>query len=264
MEPNGGATGIQVVVGTGAGAFYGNRVKVIDCHGQTSVGVMVGTGATGAANTGSNRFDLECDPATGATGLVVYGTKDIYTLSVSNNEGTPAKGIDLKSSAANNVFTVVKNDATTRVSDASNGSNVGMYGPVRPAFQAIMSGDQTVNTATVTKVGFGVTFFAQGGTISGGTWTPSVVGRALLSVQVTWNSAINDQTMQLKIYKNGAEYKTNISALTTTAQQAIAITTIVEVTAITDTFEVYVVFYGGTTLDISSNNKLTYFTGAML
>lgn len=124
MEPNGGAVGVQVIAGAGAGAsFYDNRVKIIDAHLQTSTCVAVGNGTTGASNIFANEWSIGCDPATGATGVSVYGTYDFYRITVRNEEGSPTNGIVLQSSSLKNIIDVTLLEATNPLTDNSGGAN---------------------------------------------------------------------------------------------------------------------------------------------
>lgn len=119
MEPNGGAVGVQVLAGTGS-SFDDNRVDITDAHLQTTTCVAVGNGTTGATSIFGNVWTIGCDPATGATGVSIYGTCDKYQIAVRNEEGTPAVGIALQTSADQNVIDTQIIEANAKVTDSSS------------------------------------------------------------------------------------------------------------------------------------------------
>ena len=124
MEPNGGAVGVQVVVGASGTSFDGNTIRITDAHLQTTACVAVGNSTTGASNIFSNDWSIVgCDPATGATGVSIYGTYDFYRISVRNLEGSPTNGIVLQSSSAHNIIDATRLDATNPLVDNSSGAN---------------------------------------------------------------------------------------------------------------------------------------------
>ena len=120
MEINEGSEGIQVSPGTHG--FIENQVSCTDIHGQ-DIAVDVGNGATGATNIYGNIWNLQADPATGSIGVDIWGTNDIYNISVTDQEGTPAVGLKLESTATGNIINCARLNATTEIQDLSNQSN---------------------------------------------------------------------------------------------------------------------------------------------
>ncbi len=118
IEPNGGAYGIQVV-GNASNSFRGNTVRVFGAHANSVASVAVGINNTGAALIKGNFWDIECDPASTAIGVDIWGKHDLYRITVLPDEGPAAVGIKFETSAEKNKVLCAENEATTPVTDVS-------------------------------------------------------------------------------------------------------------------------------------------------
>jgi phage-related tail fiber protein len=137
----------------------------------------------------------------------------------------------------------------------------------RVTFSAHKNGtDQTgVVSAVATKVTFGTEEWDVGPFFASSTFSPTGAGKYILIAAVRWNStnAVDNEQLELTIYKNGAAYKSNIFPRAGTGFQSTFVTAVVDNDG-NDTFEVYVTKYGAGNGEIQGLAALTYFQGYKL
>ena len=127
-EPNGtgtagsdqGGYGVRIL-DDATNPVSGNTFRILDSHGHGTASVAIGSSTTNGAMVNSNVFDIHCDPDTGAIGLDLYGTDNIITLRVNNNEGSPATGLNIRSRGLRYVIKAGILEAPTAISAAAAG-----------------------------------------------------------------------------------------------------------------------------------------------
>lgn len=121
-------------------------------------------------------------------------------------------------------------------------------------------------SATPTKITFGTEAFDRGGYFASSTFTPLVGGRYLLTASVRWTNtnAVDNEQLEILIYKNGAAHKTQIWPRAGVGFMQTNITAIVEANGTTDNFEVYGNKNGAGNGDVSGAVEVTYFQGALI
>ena len=110
-----------------------------------------------------------------------------------------------------------------------------------PAFQATLSGNQSIADNTTAKITFDTETFDSNGTFASNKFTASIAGKYLIIVKLTYYDAsgnLNDTSMSL--YKNGSEFETSIKKRGTedVERDIIAVSTILNL-AVNDYIEVY-------------------------
>jgi len=110
-----------------------------------------------------------------------------------------------------------------------------------PAFQATLSGNQSIADNTTAKITFDTETFDSDGTFASNKFTASIAGKYLIVVKLTYYDAsgnLNDTSMSL--YKNGSEFETSIKKRGTedVERDIIAVSTILNL-AVNDYIEVY-------------------------
>lgn len=113
-----------VVLGDATTGILSNIFHMTRIHLCKSTALAIGTSTTGQANIHSNIFEVHIYGATGGTttGVDVYGTNNLFTGAIVNNEGALTNGVHLRSGAINNLFIIPRNNATTAVQNDSGGS----------------------------------------------------------------------------------------------------------------------------------------------
>ncbi len=198
-------------------------------------------------------------------GVHVYGVDSDYRVAVGSEEGTVATGIQLETSATRNSFKVIKNDGTTNVTDNStNKDNEGVYGNSYPraAVDRNNSNQTAIATATQTKVAFNHAQFDHGAAFDVTTnyrWTPGRLGVARVLAQVAWLTMADSVSMYISIYKNGVQYReVQTASGGAQADQGPMISSVIDVTAATDYFEIWVRQDSGGNRDIDGGNGRTW------
>ena len=105
-----------------------------------------------------------------------------------------------------NTITIGASGDTTNIIGTlqNNGASVG--GANTPAFFATVGYAQSISDATYTKLNFDTVVFNSGEFISGGShkFTPAVVGKYLISLQVAMDEIDDQKRIEARIYKNGS------------------------------------------------------------
>ena len=146
------------------------------------------------------------------------------------------------------------------------GTVTGAGGTNTPAFFAHLSSDQSISTATATKVQFDSELFDTDNCYDNTTnyrFTPNVAGKYLLTAGTTF-SALNDQKQTIiYFYKNGTTFGflRNIMAKTN-GNLSITYTIIVDANGTSDYFEVFAYQDNGNSRNLQGNSgPLNYFGG---
>lgn len=137
-----------------------------------------------------------------------------------------------------------------------------------PIFSAHKNGvSQTGLVSTVaTKVTFGTEEYDIGSYFASSTFTPLVAGKYILASAVRWvnTNAVDNEQLEISIYKNGVAYKSEIWVRAGTSFQQTSITAIVDANGTTDFFEIYATKNGAGNGDIQGVINVTYFQGMLI
>lgn len=117
--------GIEIV-----GSCVGSDFWFQNIHGFKSSSLRAGT-ASGAQVYGNRFTGTICPkPGPGATtvGAEVWGDCNQFNLSIMNNEGVPAIGVQLQPGSGKNYFIVPRNDASPTKQGGTLGTNKGWFG----------------------------------------------------------------------------------------------------------------------------------------
>jgi hypothetical protein len=143
-------------------------------------------------------------------------------------------------------------------------ANILPTGPGLASFSATMSAVQTgIVSVTDTKILYDTSVFDVGSHFSSNTWTPPA-GTCLISAGWTTSSGNITGIQQIKIFKNGSNYKSRYASLNNSTNCAAEITIIDQCNG-TDTYAVYAnIQTTSGTVSLGGSNQATYFMGSML
>lgn len=255
-----GGTGVGIKVNDAAQPFIYNEVHCGQLHDGTGTELYVGNSNYG------NKFRMRgIFPATSA-GPAVYvnGQSNEFEIGIGAGEGTPALGIKLDTMASLNKFHILRNDATVPCLDSSSdGSNEGMFGWWKPRSLVNLNNvNQTgIPTATFTKLLFDSEYYNTFGyfdLITNHRWIPKRIGFANISAAAQWVNSVDGTTGTIAIYKNGAEFVESRSSTGSVGVLGMHISCMVQVTAVTDYFEIWVSQNSGSNQDIEGGATQTW------
>ena len=157
-----------------------------------------------------------------------------------------------------------RNRGVTLALDASGQ----VSGAISPQFSAHLGGVNQAGVASgvFTKVAAGTEVFDATGAYDAAAfrWTPKTIGRYQIAACVTFTAGVSGTGMILAIYKNGSAHKSATVNASGTGPQGVDVSAIVDVTATTDYFELFVRQSSGVAQTISGQPDETYFTGALV
>jgi hypothetical protein len=132
-----------------------------------------------------------------------------------------------------------------------------------PAFSAYASGNQSLTSATWTKILFDTEEFDTNSNFASSRFTPTVSGYYQINgVSNGGNSATITRSM-VQIYKNGTGYKYGNDSSPTGTNGVAMVSSIVYFNGTTDYVEIYGLVTG-TTPSTAGSSSLLYFNGAMV
>jgi len=135
-----------------------------------------------------------------------------------------------------------------------------------PAFSAYLSSNQTISTATDTKVQFNTEVFDTNSCYDNTTnyrFTPTVAGYYEVTVSVRDNTGAATGTIRAQIFKNGSVYTTSIANNTTNGMTSLA-TNLIYMNGSTDYLEGYIFQNSGTNMSCAGLQVYTYFQAVMV
>jgi len=153
---------------------------------------------------------------------------------------------------------VMTSDLSGSLQFQNNGVNLPMSG-VAPAFSAYPSSNQSVTTATSTKILFQTEVFDTNNNFSSSTFTPTVAGYYQFNAYLSSNTTVT--RILVMLYKNGS--RVNILLDGTSVPNTGGGGTILYLNGTTD----YVEVYGrldGVTPSFNGASDSTYFSGALI
>lgn len=149
----------------------------------------------------------------------------------------------------------------------SNCSGLKYVGSGRTIFNAYLSANQSISTATSTKILFDATVFDPSGLFSVSThrYTPNVAGYYYFYTNFifnsgTWSGAIN----QVSIYKNGGTILDKVSYPPSSGYGVGSAEIITQMNGTTDYIEIYIYQNSGATQTLPLGNSNTFFCGELL
>lgn len=136
----------------------------------------------------------------------------------------------------------------------------------KPAFSV---GKNNVNqtgivTSTYTKVTWATEDFDTNNNFATDRFTPTVAGKYLLTAGIVFIAPVTGATMQISIFKNGSQFRTNTASFSGTNAQGINISAVVDANGTTDYFEIYCYQATGANKDIDGNAVNAYFAGGKI
>lgn len=216
-------------------------LEVSGCKGSIRGGYITGENAannlTGVQFKASSEFDVSgVLTATWGTGGLVNYTSKIFTGR--NPTATYANG---------DTSAQWLGDYSPRVSAHKNGTN-----------------QTAIVTSTFTKVTFGTEVYDLTGAYASSTFTPQTIGTYQIDAQIDWTVTADQDVLILAIYRNGSAFKYTYAHASGTGQLAVAIHAQVDVTAVTDTIEIYARQSSGGDKIISGAATDTWFMGSLI
>jgi hypothetical protein len=159
-------------------------------------------------------------------------------------------------------------DATTFLRGDNTFQTIGVN---TPAFSVYLSADQTITNDTFVKITFDTEIYDSGSVFASNKFTPAVVGKYLLNAGVFLDSGVasNLNISRVALYKNGSIFK-EVQFRNDSNQpwrQNPTFSHLVDVTSITDYFEVYAYLQSTSTptgLTVNGGEAYTYFNGYKL
>ena len=170
---------------------------------------------------------------------------------------------------ATNIEPIADNGTVTLGSSGdtfSLGSGVKQSNLLTPAFEAYLSSDQSISSATNTKVQINTELFDTDNCYDNTTnyrFTPTVAGKYFVyaNIQLYGNGDI--EVARTKIYKNGSEYKSVVidPVNTSNAMNASNVinTAIIDMNGSSDYLEVFGLVQSGGSTTFQDSTKSTYF-----
>ena len=242
-EVNAGTVGL-LVKNPGAGKnFANNHIRATNIHGQDGAHIQVGESSITSIK--GNTWMLNCGAAGPPLGLDTWAVQDIYILSL-NTAATV--GIKLESSADQNVIIAPVNGATTPLQDLSlTKNNKILSGDNRKASVHRNAVDQTaVAQNAFAKVQFTTETYDDGAGFDAVTnyrFTPGAyaIGKKVrVSARVAWKTTADQAKLYTACIQSGSELKIAmiVSSGSGTNQGAI-LTTTMNITSVTDYFEIH-------------------------
>lgn len=128
------------------------------------------------------------------------------------------------------------------------------------AFNCGLVNNQSVDTATATKVLFDSEEFDTAGMFASSRFTPTIPGLYRLNSTIRWFS-LPACTCWIRIYKNGALYREVLNQQTVTSNFTQQINAIVAADGVDDYFEIYAEQNSGGSVLIQGVNYMTFFEG---
>ncbi len=134
-----------------------------------------------------------------------------------------------------------------------------------PAFFASISSNQTVGTASATKLSINAEEFDSDGTYDNSTnyrFTPGVAGKYFIFANGYINSLTNAKTVVIYIYKNGASIATARNVAAKTGAILTTYTSVIDTADTDDYYEVYLYHDEGGDLTVPGSGEARSYFGA--
>jgi len=139
---------------------------------------------------------------------------------------------------------------------------------VKPNISFSVHKDGTDQTAVVsganTKVTWSTEEFDNGTYFASSTFTPLFAGRYFISGQIRYTASTDQGAYQIKLYKNGSEYKTSLARGSGTGSLVVDIQVVVDMNGTTDYLEIYARHDSGSDKTIDGSSDRSWFTGSIL
>ena len=161
--------------------------------------------------------------------------------------------------------TTVYGDGAGSLTVQKDGVTQGIYGNI-PTFGAYKSTNQSITTATWTKVIFEVEEFDTNNNFVSSTFTPTVAGYYSITVSLDVGAASTSMTAaRAAIYKNGGQWRflPGPYSITATSEFVTGGTALIYMNGTTDYLESYI-WISGTSPVCYSGQSWTYFQGVLV
>lgn len=153
--------------------------------------------------------------------------------------------------------------ALSKIDQISLSSNVAGNGP---AFSAYLSSDQTVSSATFTKIAFNTEEFDTNSNYDNATnyrFTPTVAGYYQCSAVLQQGNSVSCTQLLISFYKNGSSFKQG-SDNAVSGVQSVNASALIYCNGSTDYIEAYGYNAGAGTIKFTGGQSLTYFQASMV
>jgi hypothetical protein len=187
------------------------------------------------------------------------------TTVVLNNGATVGDTITTISFYVSSVLNAIPATAAS-INQSYLASGVAGTGPAFSAYKSAGAGNQSITSATYTKVTFDTEEFDTNSNFASSTFTPTVAG--YYQVNSALDVGANASTLsrlQISIYKNGGSYKTTAISYggLTISEAGPTISTVVYCNGSTDYVEIWT-YAVGTSPIVYSSSVLTWFSASMV
>tara|TARA_R110000772_G_scaffold132311_1_gene240865 strand:- start:156 stop:650 length:495 start_codon:yes stop_codon:yes gene_type:complete len=158
--------------------------------------------------------------------------------------------------------TAIKGNDTSTFGGAIAANNVSA---IVPAFSASKTdANQSIVTATNTKITFNNELFDTASNFASSRFTPTVAGYYQLNANIYFLVPVDQSLIQISITKNGSVINYgNITTASGTTSIALHASALVEANGTTDYFEVYCYHNNGSNKEIDNLGSATYFNGVL-
>jgi hypothetical protein len=238
--------GIYMETTAGVGESAVRAITLGGCHATFDGGYIRG------ADSGVNLFGVHI-----STGAGSFPCRAAFNNTVISGYGTT-----IAASSGATVYT--SQLGQDRIFANLDATPAQWFGDYSPRISARKSTAQTVPTGVFTKVVFDVERYDLTGALASSTFTPGTVGTYDIKAYVTWAAAVASDGLIIAIYLNGSAYRQRTVPAIGTGAQSIPLTADVDISAATDTIEVYVRQTSGVDQDISASPEQTFFSASLI
>jgi hypothetical protein len=136
-----------------------------------------------------------------------------------------------------------------------------------PAFSAYASSNQSIANNTAVKIQLNTEVFDTANCFDSTTnyrFTPTVAGYYQINAAILYNTGSSTGTCQAKLWKNGADYKTNYGSYTSQTIFGTSVCDVVYMNGTTDYLELYTAQSSGGTQTTAANSLQIYMSGCLV
>jgi hypothetical protein len=200
--------------------------------------------------------------------LIAKGTSGVSEGYIQLNCAENSHGIKLKSPphSAGQSYTLtfpqsITNNTFLKTDGSGNLSFAAAGGTNTPAFSAYLSSNQSISTASFTKIQFDTETYDTNGTYDNSSnyrFTPAVAGKYLIFANMYLNSLTDGKNVRLDLYKNGASIAFGRTDSAKVGSSVSVNFSYADSANTTDYYELFVYHNEGGSLNVASGRRTSF------